>query len=157
MKFIKSYKIFEMTQKEFHEHRKKLKEDPQYREDFKKKRDDEILNYWRSLKPFEKSDDIPSLLPNPLTEFYKNKLIELGAIAKNKLEDGGWYYGNYRNSDFGKWNSKKQVFDHLRYKFGYRWDTCNHFEDDNGFALFVPLRKANNQELNEISNIEKSI
>ena len=104
------------------------------------------------LKPFEKESDVPDL--PKLDDFYINKLIELGGIPKSELEDSQWYYGNFRNSDLGKWDSEKQEFGHWRYKFGHRWDTCNHFEDDNGYALFVPLRKANDEELESIKKIE---
>jgi hypothetical protein len=41
---------------------------------------------------------------------------------------------------------KENVFEHWRYKFGFRLDTCNHFEDDNGFALFVPIGLATEEE-----------
>lgn len=34
------------------------------------------------------------------------------------------------------------------------WDECNHFEDDNGFALFVPLRLATQEEVEEQLQIE---
>lgn len=54
------------------------------------------------------------------------------------------------------WNEKENKFDYVRYKFGYYWDECNHFEDDDGFALFVPLRKATDEERkNELKNITK--
>jgi len=40
-------------------------------------------------------------------------------------------------------------FDHMRYKFGWRKDDCNHFEDDDGFALFVPIRLGTEDDWNE--------
>jgi hypothetical protein len=104
------------------------------------------------LKTFNKAEDVPHL--PKMNDFYTNRLIELGAIPKQKLEDGVWYYGNYRNSDLGKWNERTQKFGLWRNKFGWMWDTCNHFQDDDGFALFVPIRKANRQELEEIKKIE---
>ena len=163
MKYLKTYtKLFESLGDEFsgewnasrwQEHFKKLKEDPDYKNRWKEYRDSQIKEYWMNLKPFEKESDVPDL-PNPLNDFYKQRIIELGGIPKNILEDGVWYYGNFRNSDLGKWDSEKQEFGHWRYKFGHRWDTCNHFEDDNGYALFVPLRKANEEELESIKKIE---
>lgn len=137
---------------EWKEHMRKLKEDPEYAQKFKEQRDENIKNYWKELKPFQRAEDVPNL--PKIDDFYKNRLIELGAIPKDKLEDGVWYYGNYRNSDLGKWDDKAQEFGHWRYKFGYRWDTCNHFEDDDGYALFVPLRVANQEELEQIKKIE---
>ena len=81
-------------------------------------------------------------------QIYTFKLIELGAIRKLDLIDNQWYYGNYRRANLGKWNNKKQKFDVIRhatllygYSFNYYWDDCNHFEDDNGYALFVPVKK----------------
>jgi hypothetical protein len=135
------------------QHFKKLKEDPAYKSRWIEYRDSEIKKSWMTLNPFEKESDVPDL-PNPLNDFYKQRIIELGGIPKSELKDGQWYYGNFRNSDLGKWNSEKQEFGHWRYKFGFRWDTCNHFEDDNGSAVFVPLRKANDKELESIKKIE---
>jgi len=135
---------------EYAEHLKKLRTDPDYLKLYKDHTHNKNVEYWKNLKPFNKESDIPTL-PKPLDDFYINKLIELGAIPKLKLKNGVWYYGNYRNSSFGKWNSDKQKFDIIRYKFCYMWDDCNHFEDDDGFALFVPLREAT---LEEIKNEE---
>jgi hypothetical protein len=81
----------------------------------------------------------------------------LGAIPKSELVDGKWYYGDFRNTDFGRWNALKNEFDHIRYKFGNRWDTCNHFEDDDGFALFTPIREVTEEEMKEIKKLEDEI
>ena len=53
-----------------------------------------------TLKPFQKAEDVPAL--PVMNDFYTQRLIELGAIPKNKLEDGKWYYGEkngFRVSD----------------------------------------------------------
>jgi hypothetical protein len=35
-----------------------------------------------------------------------------------------------------------EVFEYQRYKFGCTFpETINHFEDDNGYDLFVPIRE----------------
>lgn len=115
---------------------------------------EEIKKYWLTLKPFVVADDVPSL-PNPFDDFFIDLIVKLGAIPKNELEDGVWYYGDYRNTDLGKWNAQKSKFDIWRYKFGYRRDDCNHFEDDDGYALFVPLRKATEEEINFYKDLEK--
>jgi hypothetical protein len=116
-----------------------------------------VIEHWNNLKPFTKADDVPEL-PNVGTkefnEFYVPRLIKAGAIPKDKLVDGVWYYGDYRNSNFGKWDAIKQEFGLWRYKFGWRWDTCNHFQDDNDFALFVPIRKATEEEVEKQNQIE---
>lgn len=136
---------------EFQAHRLKMN-DPEYIKEFKIKQEEYLMKNWMELKPFVLGTDVPTL--PKMNDFYINRLIELGAIPKKDLEDGVWYYGNYRNATLGKWIEAEQKFGHWRYKFGFRWDTCNHFEDDNTFALFVPLRKANKEELVEIKKIE---
>jgi len=128
-------------------HLKRSKEEPRYLQAFKEYNENKQREYWKNLKIFEDEKDVPTL-PRNLDDFYINRLIELGAIPKDQLEDGIWYYGNYRNSSFGKWDAEKQKFHIIRYKFGYYlWDECYHFQDDDGFALFVPLRKATPEEV----------
>lgn len=133
------------------EHQRKLK-NPEYKHWFKENLINQTKKNWMELKPFVKAEDVPGL--PKMEKFFIDKLIELGAIPKRDLEDGVWYYGEYRNAQLGKWDNENKKFGHWRYKFGYRWDICNHFEDDNGYALFVPLRKANVEELKEIKEIE---
>jgi hypothetical protein len=66
------------------------------------------------------------------------KLIECGAIPKKDLIIGRRYLGSCRNTDCGMWNGF--CFKYDRYKFGvYHRDEINHFEDDDGHDLFVPL------------------
>ena len=114
-----------------------------------------MIRYWNELKPFLTPADVPSIPrvdEREYREFYVPRLIAAGAIPKADLVDGQFYYGEYRNANVGKWNAEKNVFDHWRYKFGFRLDTCNHFEDDDGFALFVPIRLANENEIEEYLN-----
>jgi hypothetical protein len=109
-----------------------------------------IVELWNNLKPFVNAEDVPNLPTAEAKEwngFYVPKLIKAGAIPKEKLADGIWYYGEYRNANFGKWDAIKQEFGIWRYKFGWRWDTCKHFQDDDGYALFVPIRAANEDEV----------
>jgi hypothetical protein len=116
-----------------------------------------IREYWDNLKPFNEAHEVPRLPrveADEWQEFYVPKLIHAGAIPKDRLADGVWYYGDYRNSNFGKWDATKQEFGLWRYKFGFTWDTCNHFQDDNGYALFVPLRAANEEEIQKQTDIE---
>ena len=113
-------------------------------------REKRIREYWEELKPFEKASDVPHL-PH-MNHYFVNRLIQLGALSKIVLEDGVWYYGNYRNSELGKWSAKDQKFLLWRWKLGWRPDDCNHFEDDDAFDLFVPLRKATEEEINSEGN-----
>ncbi len=109
------------------------------------------------IDKFIKASDVPKLpvvSDRGITQekwdyFYLPKLIEKGAIPKNLLENGRWYYGNFRNSNFGKWNEEEQKFEHWRMKFGWMWDTCEHFQDDRGYSVFVPIREATEDEVKE--------
>lgn len=124
-------------------------------EEEKVERKRRMLEYWNNLPKFEKPEDVPNIPrvdPVEYKEFYVPKLIGAGAIPKNELVDGQFYFGEYRNANVGRWIAEKQVFEHWRYKFGYRLDDCNHFEDDNGYALFVPIRLANEAEIEEYLN-----
>ena len=115
----------------------------------KEERNARMKEYWMNLPKFEKPEDVPAIPrvdEKEYKEFYVPKLIAAGAIPKADLVDGQCYLGEYRNANYGKWNAKENVFEHWRYKFGFRLDTCNHFEDDNGFALFVPIALATQEE-----------
>ena len=150
--------------KDFQEHLKKMK-DPEYKAIFIKKKKEEDINNWNNLdfNDYYTKDgcielpDLPRLDNDEWDNLFVPILIKKGAIPKKDLEDGIWYFGDYRNSNIGKWNKKEQKFYILRYKFNWRWDQCNHFEDDDGYALFIPLRKANSEEVNRQEKIIKYI
>ena len=104
-----------------------------------------LIERWENLKPFKNECEVPAL-PIPMTPFYVQKLIEAGAIPKAKLIDGKTYYGNCRNADYAIWDAKRNVFVYSRNKFGDMFDEdINHFEDDNGYDLFVPIKIENNE------------
>jgi hypothetical protein len=164
MIYLKNYESYEFDDdftgkdgmERWHLHRQRMKDDLDYRSEYRKWQDIKLREEWMELNPFVKSTDVP-FLPKPLDDFYINRLIELGAIPKSELIDGQWYYGDFRNSEFGKWNALKNEFYYIRYKFGNRWDTCNHFEDDNGSALFTPIRKVTEEEMKEIKELENEV
>jgi hypothetical protein len=114
-----------------------------------KKRNEEkllrIKEYWNNLPRFEKPYDIPNIPivdEKEYKEFYIPKLIAAGAIPKKNMENGQLYLGKHRNCIEARWNKELNKFEYWRYKFGFKFiDTCNHFEDDDGFALFVPIKK----------------
>ena len=60
-------------------------------------------------------------------------------IPKSELVEGETYRGTCRNAANAVW--KGNHFEYQRYKFG-SWftDTINHFEDDDGCDLFVPVK-----------------
>lgn len=102
-----------------------------------------IIDRFDNFEPFESIDDIPDIPIVPPDIYQKHiipNLIRCGAIPKNKLEINAEYDGVCRNSSIAKWNGT--VFEYNRYKWGTRYiDTINHFEDDDGHDLFVPIRK----------------
>jgi hypothetical protein len=109
----------------------------------KEKREQNTIDKFNNLKPFTRPDDIPEL-PTWEKEKYENvvvkNLIRCGAIPKDELEIGATYIGRCRNTEEATWTGKR--FEYKRYKFGeYQDATINHFQDDNGYDLFVPLRK----------------
>lgn len=110
----------------------------------KAKEEAERIERFNRLKPFETVDDIPEIPkvddPRVYEEVIVKNLIRCGAIPKDKLEVGATYEGNCRNFEEARWDGK--VFWGKRYKFGeWQDDKINHFEDDNGYDLFVPIKK----------------
>ena len=97
--------------------------------------------YWRNLKPFKTVDNIPELPivdKNEWDNFYVPILIRCGAIPKDKLIPGCKYKGTCRNAEIATWTGTNFVY--KRTKFNYTYDeTINHFQDDDGSDLFVPL------------------
>lgn len=129
----------------------KLKAEAQLQQ-IREEREKRIREYWGNVPKFENPEDVPDLPrvdEKEWKEFYVPKLIEAGAIPKKDLIDGQIYIGNHRNANIQRWNAEKNKFDHMRYKFGWMKDECNHFEDDDGFALFVPIKIGTEKDWNE--------
>lgn len=60
------------------------------------------------------------------------------AIPKSELRNGITYKGNCRNASEAIWDVDKFVY--TRYKFGSTYlETINHYEDDDGYDVFVPV------------------
>ena len=113
--------------------------------DIAKKNDEERLReHWEKLKPFNEPHDVPNIpiVDKELYEsFYVPRLIRAGAIPKKDLIDGQVYIGEHRRCNVAKWDKEKNHFTYNRHKFSFTFeDRCNHFEDDNGYALFVPIK-----------------
>lgn len=112
----------------------------------KKERKQNIKEFWDNITEIKKIDgeyNIPDLPKFDNQEDYKNiivkNLIRLGAITKDKLIIGKTYLGNCRNTNKATWNGTQFIYD--RYKFGsYYQDNMNHFQDDDGYDLFVPMK-----------------
>ena len=64
---------------------------------------------------------------------------DIYVIPKNELVEGETYSGECRNASEAVWNGSKFTYD--RYKFG-TWfkEDINHFEDDDGYDVFVPMQ-----------------
>lgn len=126
------------------EEREKLKQEYEVlKKERDKQYDEHIAEWFNTLEPFNGNiDKIPSI-PKPSKEVYENivipNLIRCGAISKKDLEIGKTYLGDCRNASEAVWNGK--VFVYKRYKFGFTYDEeINHFEDDDGSDLFVPIK-----------------
>ena len=103
----------------------------------------DILEYWKNLPPFEDENSIPDI-PIIDKEDYINiiipNIIRCGGIPKSELVVGKTYIGSCRNTTKAVWNGEE--FEYKRYKFGtYFDDAVNHFEDDDGYDLFVPIKE----------------
>ena len=72
-------------------------------------------------------------------KYVVKNFIRCGAIPKKDLVIGKTYIGSCRNAGEAVWLGEQ--FEYDRYKFGCTFkEKINHFEDDNGFDLFVPLK-----------------
>lgn len=73
-------------------------------------------------------------------KYVVKNFIRCGAIPKKDLVIGKTYIGSCRNAGEAVWLGEQ--FEYNRYKFGYTFkEKINHFEDDNGYDLFVPLHE----------------
>lgn len=112
----------------------------------KKEREEKRKNAWINMMLFNDIDDVPNLpvvKKEEWANFYVPHLIRCGAIPKDKLEIGCYYKGACRNTDIAMWTGNK--FQYERTKYGCKYnETINHFQDDDGYDLFVPLYKIEN-------------
>ena len=114
-------------------------------ERIKQERYKQLKNYLQEMKPF--TDFIPEVpkmqTPEDYEEYVVKNYIRCGAIPKKDLIVGKTYIGDCRNSSEATWNGK--VFVYKRNKFGYIYEEkINHFEDDDGYDLFVPIKLKDN-------------
>lgn len=106
---------------------------------------EKTIEYWNNLQSINKDEDgnyIVPYLPVCDTEQYNTiivaALLRCGAIPKSELIVGETYLGDCRNASEATWNGEKFVY--KRYKFGSTFDeTINHFMDDDGHDVFVPM------------------
>lgn len=72
-------------------------------------------------------------------------------LTKGELEPGAYYVGWCRNTYVAEWDAKKEVFVHIRYKFGHMIDTLPHFDDvkETRQDGFIPFEKINHPKLDK--------
>ena len=103
-----------------------------------------IIERFKNLEPF--GDDPRCVPPIPVCdeEIYQKyvvpNLIRCGAIPKDQLEVGATYLGDCRNATEAVWDGEKFIYQ--RTKFGCTFnEKINHFQDDDGYDVFTPIKK----------------
>ena len=105
-----------------------------------------IIENLQSMPPFtdEYIPSLPKLEPELYRKYVVPNFIRCGAIPKDRLVTGKMYFGDCRNANTATWNGNE--FEYERYKFGSTFkEKINHFEDDDGYDLFVPIREINSE------------
>jgi hypothetical protein len=83
--------------------------------------------------------DVPIPLNKEEEIFIQDTLINHGAIPLHELEIGKTYIGFCRNASEAIWQGDRFVYQ--RFKWGTTFpDTINHFQNDDGYDVFVPVR-----------------
>lgn len=103
---------------------------------------EQIKEWYSNLEPFNGDSNKVPPIPKTTEDIYKTvvipNLIRCGAIPKKDLIVGQEYIGDCRNASKATW--KGDHFTYRRQKFGTEFDEdINHFEDDDGYDLFVPI------------------
>lgn len=103
-----------------------------------------VIERFKNMKPFKDHNDVP---PIPIVdeETYNNviipNIIRCGGIPKDQLVVGAKYEGDCRNAHIAVWKENGK-FEYMRTKFGCTYpEEINHFQDDDGFDVFVPTKK----------------
>lgn len=102
-----------------------------------------ILNWANSLpEKFIEIDfdiEVPCCQTKEDEIFVQDTLIRHGAIPLHELKVGKTYIGTCRNASEAVWLGDK--FEYIRYKWGETFpEKINHFEDDDGYDVFVPIK-----------------
>lgn len=105
---------------------------------------DAQIERWKNLQNFNgepyKIPDLPVTDITTWNTLIIPKLIECGAIPKKDLIIGKKYLGSCRNSDTAVWNGICFTYERCKYGISFK-DKINHFEDDDGHDLFVPIKQ----------------
>ena len=124
-----------MKQEELEKLKEKVKQE-------KERRKKAVFEYWKNRLPFLDEDDIPDIPivdKDKYDEIIIPNIIRCGGIPKKDLVVGKTYIGSCRNASEAIWDGEK--FTYMRTKFGYTYpEDINHFQDDDGYDLFVPIK-----------------
>lgn len=110
---------------------------------YTQQQDVKVVHTWRHLNTPLSSDYEPEV-PKCSPAIYKGivipALLRMGAIPKSELKIGSKYKGYCRNAHEAVWLGDK--FEYQRCKFGEIFpEKINHFEEDDGYDLFVPYEE----------------
>lgn len=100
------------------------------------------LDYWQNLNRVYDGyfPTIPHVHPSDYKNIIIPAIVRCGGIPKDQLKVGKIYIGECRNASEAVWLGDK--FEYQRYKFGETFpEKINHFEDDNGYDLFIPFKE----------------
>lgn len=83
----------------------------------------------------------------------------MNIINKEDLINGASYVGICRNARIAKWLADEDKFLYIRYKFGFRLDRIEHFEDvkDEGYDGFIPVMKIEDLDYKEVNKLKKEL
>lgn len=102
-----------------------------------------IIEYWETREPFKDEDDIPDIpvVPQEIYhEYIVPNIVRCGGIPKSQLKLHTVYIGGSRNITEAEWTGDKFIY--TRHKLsGTYIDEINHFEDDDGYDLFIPIKE----------------
>lgn len=111
-----------------------------------------MIKFWKNFNTIlTDPKDVPTihLFGKDYQNYVIPALIRNGAIPKKDIKNGHFYYGEWRAGQFGKWDKEKGQFYIWRNKWN-QWylDQANHFENDDNYALFVPLKEITEEQFN---------
>lgn len=102
-----------------------------------------IILSLQNMTPFINLEDIrpiPKMKNNiDYQEYVVKNYIRCGAIPKDQLIIGEEYLGKCRNSDKALWDGKVFIYQRTKFNSTYT-EKINHFEEDDGYDLFIPLK-----------------
>lgn len=103
----------------------------------------DIILFLNNMSSFTDIEDIPSIPKMRNIEDYQEYVIKnyirCGAIPKDQLIIGEEYLGTCRNSNKALWDGKEFIYQRTKFNSTYT-EKINHFEEDDGYDLFIPLK-----------------